>query len=885
MPSDLPPLGASRYSDTAYRQQQPLRVAPSNIMATPNLPDSGETARIEVVGGQPVVFIGDRMFTLPAVSTTSSTLPLNGIAAMDPAMKRGSEPPTPGFQGAVPGNYGSQSRSATDAALAGVDLTTLKTRQAYKKQELRSVEQTEVLEASHQTPAWRAALVEKKRSLIVELDVLRKQILALETGVTTSKLTSLPNAVSGSTTPMPSFGVQSQPPFAPAMYPLPAANQFAPMPMYHPQPQVYGGFSSFAAVEPAAFVPSPIAPQATHSSPGSATRRSCAIEIKPPPPEEVKKPLALNPKSPTYEPAAKSNDVQKPPTPSPDKSSACHAQEASVSVKHENGTLSRNHSLSSVDTTDFFPTNTHEHSSTRVAPQINEPKESAAPTAASTTSEKTWPASPWNEGQTAHYGKLDVAPKLTSWPEAFGKKLSQQSLRPSTATQSLLATSGQNSQQSLRPNTANQSLSATSGQNSAVGTMLTTSLTASSRSSNPATRTNSAKHNGAYQSWMLSEKPAAHVPSTWQEGYQAGYDHVGIPDTPEVLQGFIQGLLHFLTDEQKKRQAEYQRRASAGTPSLKGLVAESQPHDYVFGVGTYRNGLNSDQENFRLTKTSPSDDGCRSIGYGAQHFRSPSMFPPGMASQPGQAVVSNNQYGASKGMMHNQGSTLNGDSHLNGETAQPHLGTQMQKRGQGTPLSMQCLSTTVKEQGSHELGGYVKPPRRTFADLRLTGLDGAMDDLAEMIADAHIDEAHTSVLAEKQSPEVKVADAKVLVEYEESDASCFKSSSNKGKQKATSFPAKRTETERETMAVSCTNTPGSPKKSGEHSPKKAGEHSPAKAKLEQVTNKFRRGKKDDGRTMSPDERTKRSEKWRQRFQQLKRTELEEIEAYRKDSGT
>jgi hypothetical protein len=54
------------------------------------------------------------------------------------------------------------SRSSTHTPFAGLDLTTLKAQQALKKQELRTVEQTEVLQAGHQSEAWRAGMIEKK---------------------------------------------------------------------------------------------------------------------------------------------------------------------------------------------------------------------------------------------------------------------------------------------------------------------------------------------------------------------------------------------------------------------------------------------------------------------------------------------------------------------------------------------------------------------------------------------------------------------------------------------------------------------------------------------------------------------------------------------------
>jgi hypothetical protein len=47
-----------------------------------------------------------------------------------------------------------------------------------KKEELRYVEQTEVLQADHQGPVWRNQMIAKKNSLILEIDALRIQISA-----------------------------------------------------------------------------------------------------------------------------------------------------------------------------------------------------------------------------------------------------------------------------------------------------------------------------------------------------------------------------------------------------------------------------------------------------------------------------------------------------------------------------------------------------------------------------------------------------------------------------------------------------------------------------------------------------------------------------------
>lgn len=137
-----------------------------------------------------------------------------------------------------------------------------------------------------------------------------------------------------------------------------------------------------------------------------------------------------------------------------------------------------------------------------------------------------------------------------------------------------------------------------------------------------------------------------------------------------------------------------------------------------------------------------------------------------------------------------------------------------------------------------------------------------MDDLAEIASDTHID-------TPRSSTGQRSADGPILAETEEVSASCFKTSSSKGKHKVTHSPKKGSSTDTKMLTPSSTNAPSSPKKSGDLSP--------AKAKLEQVTNKFRRYKKDDPRGMSPEERIRRSEKWRQRFQQLKRTEMEEVE--------
>ncbi|KAF1833553.1 hypothetical protein BDW02DRAFT_375582 [Decorospora gaudefroyi] len=873
VPSDLPPLGTSRYGDTTYRPQQPLRVAPGNIIPAQSQPNSNNTARIEVVGGQPVVIFGDRMFALPAVDTTNSTMPPSVPTAMASTAKQMPDPSLLASHGALPGFAFVPPRTSTHTPFAGMDLSTLKSQQALKKQELRTVEQTEVLQASHQSEAWRAGMIEKKRCLIVELDALRKQITAMENEGTTAQPSSFSGPMGTGPVPTASYvAPQFQQPIAPAIYPYATPNPYASMPWNQPQPQPpsFSGFPSFPAAEPAPFVP---ASTNLPHSPGSASRRSRAIEIKPPPPEETKKTSALNPKSPTYEPATKSSIMQgaMPPTPSPQKRSQWQVQEVPVPVKHEDRAPSRKHSLSSIDTMDFFPTNTHEHSSTRVAPQPNETKQSSTEnTAVPSTPEKQWPASPWNEDHTDRLRNTEPAPKLTSWPEAFGK----QPFIPS-----------------LRQGSAGQLLSA-----SALGA----NMSSSTSSSNMPLRTNSDQRTCTDENWPFSGKAVPHVSSIYQEGYQAGYDHVGIPDSPEVLQGYIQGLLHFLTDESKKRQAEYQRGVNSRTPSLRGLVAGSLPHDSAIGMSFNRVSVNGSQENVRSAKGNPAQDVRRDLAYcpqgdaedvpaqhmarnetiqdshyrvtsGTQHVNPPVKFAQRNASGHRQAILASIEDDMSRGMQE-KGIASRADPLSNGGGSQPFFGNQIQNRIHGTALNMHRFYPASKELSPSERGGYTAPTTRPFATHRLSGLDGAMDDLAEMINDSYIDDRRHSVAVESRS-----AEGAEMTEYEESNAFCFKASSSKDKQKATCSPPKATDMERDKAASSPANT--------NSSPKKPGEHSPAKAKLEQMTNKFRRGKKDDARTMSPDERMKRSDKWRQRFQQLKRTEMDEIEAHRANSRT
>jgi hypothetical protein len=870
VPSDLPPLGTSRFPDNTFKPSI-LRVIPDNIMSSQTQPNNNSAARIEVVGGQPVIFIGDRMFALPAVNANSTA----NATILEPLAKQSSEPPTFSNQGSMSGLSYGPPRTSSTSPFAGLDLPTLKAQQALKKQALRTVEQTEVLQANHQTEAWRTGMIEKKRCLIVELDALRKSITALEHDNSTSTHTDSflgPIGTVPGLGSLPTFVPQMQQPTPQPMFPFSAADPYTPMMMYQPH---YGAFPSFSAAEPTPFV----APQTNPPhSPGSASRRSRAIEIKPPQEGSLKQ--TLNPKSPTYEPLAKSDPARSvvPPTPSPPKRSPWRVPEEPQSDK-VGGVLSHKPSFSSIDTTDFFPTNTHEHSSTRLAPRASEPKQARnESTAIPSTPEKHWPASPWNEGNSGRSAKNEPASKLTSWPEAFGKQRSSVSLRQNTA--------GKTSSDKLEKAPIIGAYAPNAGP-----------------SRNAHTQSDSDQRNDSEENWPFSRKAIAHVPSTYQEGYQAGYDHIGMPDSPEVLQGYIQGLLHFLADESKKDRLEAAVRDSyihgidARTPSIRGLVAGSFPHDSAISMTFNRNtNRAANHESLQSSKDFLPANMQRDSAYSpqgsvkeaqgtyaplneaayisrqrkvssAQYPTSASLFPSRIASGREPAFSSNeNETGKS---FQDKSIPVRADASFNtGSFTRQFSGAQLQNRGYGTPVSNQRFYPTPKEMSPDGFDGDSAPRMRPFADHRLSGLDGAMDDLADLVLETHVNETRASGV-ERPAEAPLTAE----VEAEEVTASCFKPSGGKGKQKAPISPTKPSGSGRD-------NSVSSPNASS--SPKKSGEHSPAKAKLEQVTNKFRRIRKDDPRTMSPEDKMKRSEKWRQRFQVMKRTELEEIEEHRRN---
>ncbi|KAJ4987989.1 hypothetical protein SVAN01_06564 [Stagonosporopsis vannaccii] len=870
VPGDLPPLGV-RPSFNIYNPQA-LRGAPTNIMAAHPQQLSSNTARIEVVGDQPIIVIGDRMFALPAVNT-ASTMPTSTTSVPDENLvKQVIDSVSLTNQAALPAASFNPPRSNVQTPFAGLDVPTLKAQQAIKKQELRSVEQTEVLQSGNQTEAWRANMIGKKRSLIVELDSLRKHIATLESDPTpvNQQKTSI-TAVSATAAPssMSSFMPSYEQTVTQPMYSYTATDPYAPMMLY---PSTFGSFPAFPNMNPAPFVPpivSSIAP-----SPGSTHRRSCAIEIKAPHEESKKQASSgLDPKSPTYEPKHSSVKDPSPPTPSPNEWSPRQQREAKHSEVQPSHALSHKPSLSSVDTTDFFPTNTHEHSSTRVAPiasvsQANRDEKRIVPS----TPEQSWPASPWNENNARRSRNNEPAPKIGSWPEAFGKphpvspKIQAALIRPLELAQNL----GQQTGGSLQTASSN--------------TMVT--------QDRPQQRT------ATGELWPFNTpKDVTHIPSTYQEGFQAGYDHLGMPDNHEVLQGYVQGVLTFLADSLNSQGSSVSVReprtqtVDSRTPSLHGLVASSTPYDSAVSMTFSRTEAPvGSQENTRIDYGSGNMTSHRDAAYSPQgsirhectfvaagfDFTQESSRPNDSSSKCPNPVglvperinngcrhVSSYASPEFEGKTLQKGTTPHSSvSAANNVFGRQFSGNQLANRTNTSAQTMQRSYLVRNELGPSGFGGSSITAARAFANNHISGLDGAVDDLADLVMETAM-EGHCSSNKRHAQPS---ADA------EELGASCFKVSSGKGNQKVVSSPTNTTASVQGMDASSPAKTPGSPKKSGEHSP--------AKAKLEQVTNRFRRSKKDDPRGMSSEDKLKRSEKWKKRFDALKQTEKVEIEEYR-----
>lgn len=848
VPSDLPPLSSVRFGSNNMKPPTLRSGDHSNALAAQTQQElhNNLQPQVQIVGTQAVIRIGDKVYALPAYD---QNYPMASIPPSLDGTKQSTAPPSTRVS-SLP--LVAQA-SRTTSPFFNVDIPTLEAQWASKKEELRYVEQTEVLQADQQGPIWRNQMISKKKSLILEIDALRKQIsqakeVEASKGGVSGAQTTLP--VPGAPAPVAPAGFvpSFQQPIAPALYspmgvPLsvPAPSPFAPMLMYPP----YSGTvpPGFSADVPA-FVPSEPATNGTQApkafgqsiapsqSPGSASRRSHAVPIKKPDESAKPKGSTLDPKSPTYEPVSKmtntsqSNQAQAqvPPTPSPVKSSPWCSNEAGsaqfgTSDKHEGRAISQKPSLSSIDTTDFFPTNTHEHSSTRMAPSKASKPPSRDNTIIPATPDKTWPTGPWNppsstrSGQAGLSAQNDPTRRLSTFPEAFGR----QGSLPSSVS---------------KP-------------------------TGGSAMSSAALRTKSSAETSTPElNWpAIASKPVSHAPSTYQEGYQAGMQHSGLPDNVEVLSGYADGILQFLKEKTiKAKDRSYNGGLFAGHADQETSSARSSMRNYMASA-TFHDSAVSFAENMRSAKGNSN----ASVGY-RQSIYSPrgddlesamGYSLPGDASrdqyQPAQPMVKSMM----GGMQRKEEPVRSDFGQSNMAFTRQYSGNTMSNRVWGAPVSSQRYFPAQKDftQDFNNGNNSYNQPLRPMTHQRLSGLDGAMDDLAGLAMDAH-----------EQNTSTEAADT---------EASCFKSAS--GKKQSAQSPAKST--------LSNGKDESSPGKAP-GSPRKPGEHSPAKAKLEHVTNKLRRPRKDDPRTMSPEDKHERTEKWRRRFRQIKVKEAGEIAAYK-----
>ncbi|KAF2018893.1 hypothetical protein BU24DRAFT_488953 [Aaosphaeria arxii CBS 175.79] len=843
VPSDLQPLSVARFGNNNMKPHSVRNVSPGNLMGPPHQLDVNGLAQVEVIGTQAVIRIGDRVYALPAFTAGAP----NTVAAPGASLNRPeNEPIQPTLESgrAVSATLGSNiplsSKPPNSQAQpsAGHDLSALITQQSMKKQELKNVQQAEVWGSDSNGPAWRKEIISKKKSLILELDVLRKQILAAEEASKVAAAataayvnTSSPSDTTTTLIQQP-YPPQFQAPHQHSMYPtmgvpfaLPTPNPYGPLMMYPPYPTPQS-----VMPEPAPFNqnnqlfvsnevstsggPVPLArPQGVKlaQSPGSASRRSHAIEIKPPR-EECRKPLAqgsaLDPKSPTYEPAQNTSgkmSVAKestPPTPSPAKQPSWRLKDVPSfrSHRHEETAISQRPSLSSIDTSDFFPTNTHEHSSTRIAPDKASQQSSRENVTAPITPEKSWPVGPWNSQRSSGrsvgigVGLQEDLPRLTSWPEAFGNKSSV----PKAPTVMDARISGHPTASDLN--------------------------------------------------WpTIASEPVAHAPTTYQEGYQAGLQHAGLPNNREFLAGLVDGLVNYLMEVRSdlKHAPKEVNGSSSIRSSLRGNLSG----------GTLLDSATQLTENIRTGKPQSALFVPRGTYNDVVDPKNANVYGH-QAAQPSPQQYQTAEKEAILGQ-HSLAMTKvvgTGRSHLVSERSSKGFGSQVSgnqlstlSAGGTTPFSTRSFPSPkdFKLGSGRAEGGSLRPAARK----QISGLDGAADDLAGLIIEPTTEDHEA-----------------------EPGASCFGNSSNKGKQKVSSSPSKPkpghvTGNEDSSPANASGNT------------RKSGEHSPAKAKLEHVTNKLRRPRKDDARMAPDDDKQKRTARWRTRFQQIRASERQDMDKY------
>jgi len=96
VPSDLPPLSTARFGGNNIFKPQALRsVASGNSMSAQAQPDDSNAPRVQVVGNQPVVWIGDRVYALPAYNAAATTMSSALVPPVMESAKQTAEPLIP----------------------------------------------------------------------------------------------------------------------------------------------------------------------------------------------------------------------------------------------------------------------------------------------------------------------------------------------------------------------------------------------------------------------------------------------------------------------------------------------------------------------------------------------------------------------------------------------------------------------------------------------------------------------------------------------------------------------------------------------------------------------------------------------------------------------
>ncbi|KAF2276210.1 uncharacterized protein EI97DRAFT_458697 [Westerdykella ornata] len=881
VPSDLPPLNSgARFGSSNTRAPRPRSVDPNTGLPRQSQAEN-LNAQLRIIGTQPVIQVGDRIYPIQAYEGGYAMHPAVPTPVVPPVVDPTKQAgfPTPLFAPSLPGPPWIPQNANAQVPLVANNVQVLQEHYENKRAELRQLEQLEVIEGERQGQAWRSSVIAKKRSLIVELDAVRKQINAMKESDQSKE--------EGGSDPVQTTSVGSS-----STVPAPAPNAFVP-PFHRPLPPVmfanmgvpYVSTPSpfqlmYPAYGPTAPPPYPTeTPQfgsvpdnlnngellgkcpalengyqinnghtqggSTSHSPSSTNRRSHAVPIKKPDDDGKKNSASasrLDPKSPTYEPVSKmtgtnkdSGSNQAPSTPSPVKESPWHTNGTGVGqlLTQKDRGISQKPSLSSISTTDFFPTNTHEHSSTRIAPEKLPKQPSRDTTKLPATPDKPWSNGPWNPpsgGQSSRAGSStqnDSTMKLTSWPEVFGK-------------QSPVPGSGHKP----RADGTGAPLSSNTG------------------------RSDSGGQNSAELNWPgIASEPVVHPPSTYQEGFQAGLCHTGLPEAPDVLRGYVAGLLTLL-DKNVRTAADcgytghlftnnHDGETSSARSSLQGYLPGAMAHDS--GINFTENMRSAKVNSLHLGQTRTPVYGPRANEHSVQMTYAQGVDAPRDGFMRGPSNGGNfDGYRQRVPVSHNQ--VKKGEAQIDlalsvhPPLSQKFSGNQMGNRSYGTPDLMQRFFPAAKEHPPevHKTETGHGNAMRASGQQRLSGLDGAVDDLEGLVVDA-------------QEEEKGVAGSS---DSAEADASCFKPSCGKGKQAAS------------TAAMSNSGTT-SPSKTT--SPRKAGEHSPAKARLEQVTSKLRRPKKEDVGSMSAEEKQKRTEKWGKRFRQIKTREEKDIERYMREN--